>query len=268
MIQNTGIDETDDGTGSDICNLNGTESRRETTARNSGNSDKKDDSENVGLSMDSETRNIASQRTRSLSVDSTDRSDVSNKNNIPPRHVCRLFEERPRCIICSDDGPGTGSLLETSSSNFCVETNEDRPIVQNESRTNGDSVLALCGYAQASSVLKCGGGVPSSHNPGDPSYSVKRLVGTHVSLCGHAMHSACCESYMKTVSQRDIRAADRPDGGKKGEFKCPLCQRLSNCLVPFIDVGIDWIDSPTDHMRHDENSKDKVSNVVEIDHMN
>ena len=34
------------------------------------------------------------------------------------------------------------------------------------------------------------------------------------------------------------------EGGKHKEFRCPLCQRLSNCLVPFIDVAVDWIDSP------------------------
>jgi hypothetical protein len=32
--------------------------------------------------------------------------------------------------------------------------------------------------------------------------------------------------------------------GRRDEFRCPLCQRLSNCLVPFIDAGVDWIESP------------------------
>lgn len=42
---------------------------------------------------------------------------------------------------------------------------------------------------------------------------------------------------------------DRVEGGsKRREFRCPLCQRLSNSLVPFIDVGKDWLDRPTCHI--------------------
>ena len=51
---------------------------------------------------------------------------------------------------------------------------------------------------------------------------------------------------MKT--QRDDRVLDRVEGGnKRREFRCPMCQRLSNSLVPFIDVGKDWLDRPTGH---------------------
>ena len=49
-------------------------------------------------------------------------------------------------------------------------------------------------------------------------------------------------------TQRDDRVLDRVEGGnKRREFRCPLCQRLSNSLVPFIDVGKDWLDKPTGH---------------------
>jgi len=111
---------------------------------------------------------------------------------------------------------------------------------------NEDSVLAFCGYAQPSVVLKGGGGPPTSISETNNSLSsVSRLVGTHVTLCGHAVHSNCCDSYLKTVSLRDDRFGDRLEGGRRGEFRCPLCQRLSNCLVPFVDVGSDWADQPT-----------------------
>jgi hypothetical protein len=69
---------------------------------------------------------------------------------------------------------------------------------------------------------------------------VRRFVGAHLSLCGHAIHSECWESYLATVSHREDRIV-----GKRDEFRCPLCQNLSNCLIPFIDVGVDWIGCPS-----------------------
>lgn len=141
----------------------------------------------------------------------------------------RLLRVRPRCIICN-----------------CEETNESRQLENDgagegqrkRSRRKTENALGFVGYSQASTVLKGGGGAPqdlaSSHS------TVRDFVGTHVALCGHAVHSECCESYLTTVSHREDRVI-----GKRDEFRCPLCQRLSNCLVPFIDVGIDWIDSPT-----------------------
>ena len=52
------------------------------------------------------------------------------------------------------------------------------------------------------------------------------------------------DKYLKSVVQREDRFTDRLEGGKRREFRCPLCQRLSNCLIPFVDVGEDWLDAP------------------------
>ena len=155
-----------------------------------------------------------------MEVDSNHMSEPESSSGGP---VKRLLKDRPQCIIGSK----------------C---------------NNEDSVLAFCGFAQASVVSKGGGGPPTSvADTGDEISSVSRFVGTHVALCGHAVHSSCCESYLKSVSHRD-RLSDRLEGGKRGEFRCPLCQRLSNCLVPFIDVGLDWADRPT-----------HASGMIEID---
>jgi len=137
----------------------------------------------------------------------------------------RLLEQRPQCIICGTD---TDSMqVDTSSTGD----------------TSKDKALAFCGYAQASTVAKGGGGVPSNTDFEDSQSYIQRHVGVHITLCGHAIHSSCCESYLKSVSQRDERLFDRLEGGKRGEFHCPMCQRLSNILIPFIDVGVDWVQS-------------------------
>ena len=143
----------------------------------------------------------------------------------------RLLRSRPQCIICSDDGnPETRSR----------DREDEGHRKSRRRRTDGGNALAFVGYTQASTVLKGGGGPPSSGDFYSQISPVRRFVGTHVALCGHAVHSECWESYLATVSHREDRII-----GKRDEFRCPLCQRLSNCLVPFIDVGVDWIDSAT-----------------------
>ena len=77
-----------------------------------------------------------------------------------------------------------------------------------------------------------------------------------------ATHSFCTasDSYLKTVSQRDDRL-ERFEGGRKKEFRCPLCQRLSNCLIPFVDVGLDWVEAPA----LCENASKKLVSAVKSD---
>ena len=137
----------------------------------------------------------------------------------------RLFTEIPRCIICGADDKIDCDNNADSSTMF----------QQKEKRT-----LAFCGFSQASRVIQGGSGEPSALR--DEEKKTWRHVGVHTALCGHAIHKSCCETYIKT-SHRD-RLADRLEGGKRREFRCPLCQRLSNCLVPFVDVAADWLDSP------------------------
>ena len=141
----------------------------------------------------------------------------------------RLLKERPRCIICNEM-----EVVEAEETH--KSDGEDAEGMRKRSRKR-DNALGFVGYIQPSTVLKGGGGPPpqlgSSLSP------VREFVGSHVALCGHAVHSECCESYLATVSQQENRVI-----GKRDEFRCPLCQRLSNCLVPFIDVGRDWVESP------------------------
>ena len=163
-------------------------------------------------------------------------SEVGNMNiaNAPSR----LLHTRPRCIICNDEEssePQEGRSFEPS------ENDDDGDSQRRKSRRKGENALGFVGYSQASTVLKGGGGLPPGLNSSQS--PVGGFVGTHIALCGHAVHFECCESYLATVSQREDRAI-----GKRDEFRCPLCQRLSNCLVPFIDVGVDWIESPACHV--------------------
>eukprot|EP00980_Cylindrotheca_fusiformis_P000097 scaffold19_cov114-Cylindrotheca_fusiformis.AAC.44 len=177
-------------------------------------------------------------RSSGSSVASNDDSDKGNNRTSTSEANLSSFDEamipsrllftRPQCIICSDDGTGEAGARGHI---------EDRHRKSRKRRADGGNALAFVGYTQASTVLKGGGGPASSSNFYGEA-PVRRFVGAHVALCGHAVHSECWESYLATVSHREDRNI-----GKRDEFRCPLCQRLSNCLVPFIDVGVDWIDS-------------------------
>lgn len=131
-----------------------------------------------------------------------------------------LLKHRPRCIICSED--------------VVVAEEADNSTV-NLGRASKRKVLSFCGYIQASTVLKNGGGVPNPLKE-----QSLNLVGAHITLCGHAIHSSCCESHIKDSAEREERYYDRLENGKWSEFKCPMCRRLSNCLIPFVDVDADW----------------------------
>jgi hypothetical protein len=132
------------------------------------------------------------------------------ESNIPPR----LLQSRPRCIICNDEDGSESRLLEKLE-------NDDGESQRKKSRRRTENALGFVGYVQASTVLKGGGPPPELSSPMS---LVCEFVGTHVALCGHAVHSECCESYLATVSHREDRQI-----GKRDEFRCILCQRLLNC---------------------------------------
>lgn len=139
--------------------------------------------------------------------------------------IPRLLNERPKCIICADDG---------------TLNHEDASYEFENDQTNKPKkkVLAWCGYIQASTVAKGGGAVSIGSIEQD-----FHLAGTHISSCGHAVHISCCDAHAKDSLQREGDIYDRYDW--RGEFKCPLCRRISNCLVPFIDVCKSWADLDT-----------------------
>ena len=191
--------------------------------------------------------------------DRDDQDDTKAKAKTPASRTESNVSSRSN-ISSNDDSQGDGDVVASpmevdsnhladpeSSGTHCKRLLQVRPqCIIGSKCNNEDSVLAFCGFAQASVVSKGGGGPPTCiTDTGNELSSVSRFVGTHVTLCGHAVHSICCESYLKSVSHREDRLSDRLEGGKRGEFRCPLCQRLSNCLVPFIDVGLDWADRPT-----------------------
>ncbi|KAI6529481.1 E3 ubiquitin-protein ligase ubr1 [Pyricularia oryzae] len=57
--------------------------------------------------------------------------------------------------------------------------------------------------------------------------------------CGHIMHYACFEIYVKSMVNRHSHqiARQHPENTDRLEFVCPLCKALGNCFLPIIWKG-------------------------------
>ena len=63
--------------------------------------------------------------------------------------------------------------------------------------------------------------------------------GPHVSTCGHVMHSDCWQKYFESVLAKERRRPVRHGRHvsfdvDKSEFLCPLCECLSNAVIPVL----------------------------------
>lgn len=163
----------------------------------------------------------------------------------------KLFTE----ALLREEGSGTAGVEPTAVDKEATERRnkisetslDERPpcIICSQSLEKGDVAASFCAHAQASTVQKGGGGLPPDSSA-DSSCSFRRFVGTHVSLCGHAVHSSCLESDLDRTSAENDDLLSR-------EFRCPLCRRLSNCLVPY--AAYDWA-SGDDQEKHPCNLSD------------
>uniref|UniRef100_UPI00358E1268 E3 ubiquitin-protein ligase UBR2 n=1 Tax=Myxine glutinosa TaxID=7769 RepID=UPI00358E1268 len=71
--------------------------------------------------------------------------------------------------------------------------------------------------------------------------------GTHTTSCGHVMHAHCWQSFFEAVQAKEQRRQHRLRAHTSydidnGEFLCPLCQCISNTVIPILfcshgDVG-------------------------------
>ena len=60
--------------------------------------------------------------------------------------------------------------------------------------------------------------------------------GIYASTCGHMVHYHCFNDYLEAIRSRHRVQPQRqhPECLERGEFICPLCKSLGNCLLPVI----------------------------------
>uniref|UniRef100_A0A673N7F5 E3 ubiquitin-protein ligase n=1 Tax=Sinocyclocheilus rhinocerous TaxID=307959 RepID=A0A673N7F5_9TELE len=157
--------------------------------------------------------------------------------------------------------PSTSSTLEHSPSScdctlVCVGPrrwraggSERRQVVtcilcqeEQEIRTDGKAMV-LAAFVQRSTVMSKNRKRPP-HNPDkyDPLFMHPDLsFGTHTGSCGHIMHSHCWQRYFEAVQAKEQRRQQRlrvhtSYNVENGEFLCPLCECLSNTVIPLLPL--------------------------------
>uniref|UniRef100_A0A8C1IBK9 E3 ubiquitin-protein ligase n=1 Tax=Cyprinus carpio TaxID=7962 RepID=A0A8C1IBK9_CYPCA len=122
----------------------------------------------------------------------------------------------------------------------CILCQEEQEI-----RTDGKAMV-LAAFVQRSTVMSKNRKRPP-HNPGmslyyDPLFMHPDLsFGTHTGSCGHIMHSHCWQRYFEAVQAKEQRRQQRlrvhtSYDVENGEFLCPLCECLSNTVIPLLPL--------------------------------
>ncbi|XP_078484358.1 E3 ubiquitin-protein ligase UBR2-like [Ciona intestinalis] len=131
----------------------------------------------------------------------------------------RLSTDVPVCTLLSWQ---QASLKSTNENEMCILCQADN---------NNDPLVMSC---MTQSALPANNGF-------DFVCSLDELQGTgiHVTTCSHHMHLGCWRQYFDSIKDREERRRTirmrRMNGSYstlKHEFLCPLCSRLSNCVIP------------------------------------
>uniref|UniRef100_A0A7N6F9T1 E3 ubiquitin-protein ligase n=1 Tax=Anabas testudineus TaxID=64144 RepID=A0A7N6F9T1_ANATE len=124
------------------------------------------------------------------------------------------------CILCQEEqelrGHGRAMVLAAFVQRSTV-------LSKNQRRINGLMEVFMC---------------VSEHH--DPLFMHPDLSqGIHTTSCGHIMHATCWQRYFEAVQFKEQRRQQRLRGHtsydvENGEFLCPLCECLSNTVIPLL----------------------------------
>ncbi|XP_070569458.1 E3 ubiquitin-protein ligase UBR2-like isoform X2 [Ptychodera flava] len=117
----------------------------------------------------------------------------------------------------------------------CILCQEDEEV------TLDGRAMVLASLVQRSTVLsKSRGKVIGDAEKFDAMFVPPDLYyGTHVSTCGHIMHWDCWQRFFESVVAKEQRRPHRFRAHlsfdvDKREFLCPLCESLSNAVIPLL----------------------------------
>lgn len=145
--------------------------------------------------------------------------------------VSDTIDEQPVAL-----GPNQTTRLKLEKSYVCILCQEEQ-IISIDGPT-----MVLAGFVQQATVL-------CQHRNNDyfmdiknhdPLYLNANLgPAPHTSTCGHVMHSTCWQKYFHNVTVKENRRPYRlrhPASFdiEKQEFLCPLCECLSNTVLPIV----------------------------------
>ncbi|XP_053291780.1 E3 ubiquitin-protein ligase UBR2 isoform X1 [Pleuronectes platessa] len=115
-------------------------------------------------------------------------------------------------------------------------------LCQEEQEVRGHGrAMVLAAFIQRSTVLsKNRRRILPNPERHDPLFMHPDLsLGIHTASCGHIMHATCWQRYFEAVQVKEQRRQQRLRGHtsydvENGEFLCPLCECLSNTVIPLL----------------------------------
>ncbi|XP_041071114.1 E3 ubiquitin-protein ligase UBR2 isoform X1 [Carcharodon carcharias] len=132
-------------------------------------------------------------------------------------------------------GPKQTRVFEKKQVVMCILCQEEQEIRMN------NKAMVLASFVQRSTVLSKNR-TRTIQDPEnyDPLFMQPDLAcGTHIGSCGHIMHAHCWQSYFDAVQAKEQRRQQRlrvhtSYDVENGEFLCPLCECLSNTVIPLL----------------------------------
>ncbi|XP_026858311.2 E3 ubiquitin-protein ligase UBR2 isoform X1 [Electrophorus electricus] len=140
-------------------------------------------------------------------------------------------------LVCVGPRRWRGGRGERRQVVTCILCQEEQEI-----RADGRAMV-LAAFVQRSTVMSKNRKRPP-HDPEsyDPIFMHPDLsFGTHTGSCGHIMHSHCWQRYFEAVQAKEQRRQQRlrvhtSYDVENGEFLCPLCECLSNTVIPLLPL--------------------------------
>uniref|UniRef100_A0A8I3N248 E3 ubiquitin-protein ligase n=2 Tax=Canis lupus familiaris TaxID=9615 RepID=A0A8I3N248_CANLF len=146
-----------------------------------------------------------------------------------------------------DNSPMVSNMALTALGPAQTQVPEQRQFVtcilcQEEQEVKVESkAMVLAAFVQRSTVLsKNRSKFIQDPEKYDPLFMHPDLsCGTHTGSCGHIMHAHCWQRYFDSVQAKEQRRQQRlrlhtSYDVENGEFLCPLCECLSNTVIPLL----------------------------------
>ncbi|XP_022603880.1 E3 ubiquitin-protein ligase UBR2 isoform X2 [Seriola dumerili] len=162
------------------------------------------------------------------SLEELEASTSAAAENSPPSLV-------PTCVSQVCVGPRRVGGAERRQLVTCILCQEEQEV-----RGHGRAMV-LAAFVQRSTVLSKNRrrNLPDPERH-DPVFMHPDLsLGIHTASCGHIMHATCWQRYFEAVQLKEQRRQQRLRGHtsydvENGEFLCPLCECLSNTVIPLL----------------------------------
>ncbi|RZB39562.1 zf-UBR and/or ClpS domain containing protein [Asbolus verrucosus] len=195
-------------------------------------------------------KNFMKENAQLFEESNTESSSIKAQNKLgdSAMDITESCEEQPIAL-----GPRQTTRIGIEKTYICILCQEEEKV------TKDGPTLVLAAFVQQSTVLCQHKNNEALSNMQDPLYLHSNLgPAPHTSTCGHVMHGDCWRKYFDNVMIREHRRPYRlrhpaSFDVDKQEFLCPLCECLSNTVLPLVPaLNILQPSYPKNSTTHDE----------------